>query len=303
VLRSPPIANLQTVSHNRVKPHMNQTIYQDENKNAIRFSEFNKLEAQTTFTGLGIKYVASGEETYFANNKRFSVKEGEYIIGNDFTSSIVKIDNQKNVQGLCIDISSEIISEVAEYHDLNGADLTEFLLSDQFFVNRYNIKNTTLGYSLVEINHSIKTGNNDSHFLQEELFYSLAESIITDQRYVFNHLDKLDFKKVNTNEEVFRLLLKAKELLDLNAMKNLSLEEISQGAGISKYHFIRLFKNVFGISPYQYQIRRRLENAKLELLKGVSILDTALAHGYADLATFSKAFKQAFGQAPSQLIK
>jgi AraC-like DNA-binding protein len=38
-------------------------------------------------------------------------------------------------------------------------------------------------------------------------------------------------------------------------------------------------------------------------LNGVSILDTAFAHGYADLATFSKAFKQAFGQAPSQFMK
>ena len=281
---------------------MNQTIYQDENKNAIRFSEFNKLEAETPFTGLGIKYVASGEETYFANDKKILVKEGEYIIGNDFTSSIVKIDNQKTVQGLCIDISSEIISEVADYYDLNGEDLTEFLLSDQFFVNRYNIKNTNLGYSLVDINESIKTRNHDQ-FLQEELFYSLAESIITDQRFIFNHLNKMDFKKVNTNEEVFRLLLNAKELLDLQAMKNLSLEEMSSAAGISKYQFIRHFKNVFGISPYQYQIRRRLENAKLEILKGVSILDTAFAYGYADLASFSKAFKQAFGQSPSQFIK
>jgi AraC-like DNA-binding protein len=251
---------------------------------------------------LGIKYVASGEETYFANDKKILVKEGEYIIGNDFTSSIVKIDNQKTVQGLCIDISSEIISEVADYYDLNGEDLTEFLLSDQFFVNRYNIKNTNLGYSLVDINESIKTRNHDQ-FLQEELFYSLAESIITDQRFIFNHLNKMDFKKVNTNEEVFRLLLNAKELLDLHAMKNLSLEEISSAAGISKYHFIRLFKNVFGISPYQYQIRRRLEHAKLEILKGVSILDAAFAYGYADLASFSKAFKQAFGQSPSQFIK
>jgi AraC-like DNA-binding protein len=282
---------------------MNQTIYQDENKNAIRFSEINKLEAETPFTGLGIKYVASGEETYFANDKKILVKEGEYIIGNDFTSSIVKIDNQKTVQGLCIDISSEIISEVADYYDLNGEDLTEFLLSDQFFVNRYNIKNTTLGYSLVDINESIKTRNHDMQFLQEELFYSLAESIITDQRFIFNHLNKLEFKKQNTNEEVFRLLLKAKELLDLHAIKNLSLDEISSAAGISKYHFIRLFKNVFGLSPYQYQIRRRLENAKLEILKGVSILDTAFAYGYADLASFSKAFKQAFGQSPSQFIK
>jgi AraC-like DNA-binding protein len=282
---------------------MNKTIYQDGSKNAIRFSEFNKLEAETPFTGLGIKYVASGEETYLANDKKFSVKEGEYIIGNDFTSSIVKIDHQKPVQGLCIDISSEIISEVADYYDLNGVDLTEFLLSDQFFVNRYNIKNTTLGYSLVEINQSVKSGNFNNQFLKEELFYSLAESIITDQRFIFNHLNKMDFKKVNTNEEVFRLLLKAKELLYLHAMKNLSLEEISAGAGISKYHFIRLFKTVFGISPYQYQIRRRLENAKIELLNGVSILDTAFAHGYADLATFSKAFKQAFGQSPSQFMK
>ncbi len=282
---------------------MNHTIYTDTEKNAIRFSEFKKLETQTPFTGLGIKYVAAGEETYFVNNKKFSVKEGEYIIGNDFTTSIVQIDHEKPVQGLCIDISSEIISEVAEYYDLNGADLTEFLLSDQFFVNRYNIKNTTLGYSLVEINESIKRRNLDVPFLQQELFYSLAESIITDQRFIFNHLNKMDFKKVNTNEEVFRLLLQAKELLDLNAMKNFSLEEISAGVGISKYHFIRLFNNVFGISPYQYQIRRRLENAKLELSKGVSILDTAFAHGYSDLATFSKAFKQAFGQAPSQFLK
>ncbi len=282
---------------------MNQTIYQDENKNAIRFSEFTKIETETPFTGLGIKYVASGEETYFANDKKFTIKEGEYIIGNDFTSSIVKIDNQKTVQGLCIDVSSEIISEVADYYDLNGADLSEFLLSDQFFVNRYNIKNTTLGYSLVEINESIKTRNHDMQFLQEELFYALAESIITDQRFIFNHLNKMDFKKENTNEEVFRLLLKAKELLDLQAMKNLSLEEISSAAGISKYHFIRLFKNVFGISPYQYQIRKRLEKAKLEILKGVSILDTAFACGYADVASFSKAFKQAFGQSPSQFIK
>jgi AraC family transcriptional regulator len=282
---------------------MNQTIYKDKEKNAIRFSKITKIEAEMPFTGLGIKYVASGEETYYANNKKFTVKEGEYIIGNDFTSSIVEINQKQPVQGLCIDISAEIIADVADFYDLNSANLKEFLLSDQFFVNRYNIKNTSLGYSLVEINTSVQTGNYNNRFLQEELFYSLAESIVTDQRFIFNHLNKMDFKKNNTNEEVFRLLLKAKELLDLHAMKNLSLEEISLGVGISKYHFIRLFKSVFGISPYQYQQRKRLENAKLAIIHGDSIFDTAIAYGYGDLATFSKAFKQAFGQSPSRYIK
>ena len=64
---------------------------------------------------LGIKYVASGEEIYYANDKKYKVNAGEYIIGNEFTRSIVRIDHAQMVQGLCIDISSEIISLVNEF--------------------------------------------------------------------------------------------------------------------------------------------------------------------------------------------
>jgi AraC family transcriptional regulator len=282
---------------------MNQTIYKDCNKNEIRFSRIMKIEAEMPFTGLGVKYVASGEEIYYANKKKYIVREGEYIIGNDFTKSIVHIDENDPVQGLCIDISSQIISEVAQYHDLNGTDLREFLLSDQLFVNRYNVKNTSLGYTLIEINRKIKSGqfNNDLH--QNELFYSLAESIITDQRFVFDHLNKMDFKKVITNEEVFRAILDAKSFMDQHIMDNLSLEQISLQAGISKYHFIRLFKNTFSVSPYQYQKRKRLEMAKHEIDKGKTIKETALLFGYGDVSAFSKAFKQVFGQAPASRKK
>jgi len=282
---------------------MNQTIYKDCNKNEIRFSRIMKIEAEMPFTGLGVKYVASGEEIYYANKKKYIVREGEYIIGNDFTKSIVQIDENDPVQGLCIDISSQIISEVAQYHDLNGTDLREFLLSDQLFVNRYNVKNTSLGYTLIEINRKIKSGqfNNDLH--QNELFYSLAESIITDQRFVFDHLNKMDFKKVITNEEVFRAILDAKSFMDQHIMDNLSLEQISLQAGISKYHFIRLFKNTFSVSPYQYQKRKRLEMAKQEIDKGKTIKETALLFGYGDVSAFSKAFKQVFGQAPASRKK
>lgn len=282
---------------------MNQTIYKDCNKNEIRFSRIMKIEAEMPFTGLGVKYVASGEEIYYANKKKYIVREGEYIIGNDFTKSIVQIDENDPVQGLCIDISSQIISEVAQYHDLNGTDLREFLLSDQLFVNRYNVKNTSLGYTLIEINRKIKSGqfNNDLH--QNELFYSLAESVITDQRFVFDHLNKMDFKKVITNEEVFRAILDAKSFMDQHIMDNLSLEQISLQAGISKYHFIRLFKNTFSVSPYQYQKRKRLEMAKQEIDKGKTIKETALLFDYGDVSAFSKAFKQVFGQAPASRKK
>lgn len=262
-----------------------------------------KIKAEVPFGGLGVKYVASGEEVYYANGKKYTVKEGEYIIGNDFTHSVVHIDKSVPVQGLCIDISPQIISEVALYHDVNGSDLREFLLSDQFFVNRYNVKNTSLGYTLNDINTRIKAGafRNDLH--QNELFYSLAESIINDQRFVFDHLSKMSFKKEVTNEEVFRAMLNAKAHMDAHIMDNLSLEELSKQIGISKYHFLRVFKNTFGISPYQYQKRMRLLQARQELMLGHDILETAIRYGYFNVQSFTKAFKSAFGKTTGVIKK
>jgi AraC-like DNA-binding protein len=282
---------------------MNLTVYKDQDKNAIRFSNILKIKAEVPFGGLGVKYVASGEEVYYANGKKYTVKEGEYIIGNDFTHSVVHIDKSVPVQGLCIDISPQIISEVALYHDVNGSDLREFLLSDQFFVNRYNVKNTSLGYTLNDINTRIKAGafRNDLH--QNELFYSLAESIINDQRFVFDHLSKMSFKKEVTNEEVFRAMLNAKAHMDAHIMDNLSLEELSKQIGISKYHFLRVFKNTFGISPYQYQKRMRLLQARQELMLGHDILETAIRYGYFNVQSFTKAFKSAFGKTPGVIKK
>jgi len=282
---------------------MNQTIYRDVDNNAIRFSNIMKMEAETPFTGLGIKYVASGTETYYANNRKYAVGEGEYIIGNDFTSTIVQIDHREIVQGLCIDISAQIIAEVAEYHDLNGADLKEFLLSDQLLVNKYKGKNTSLGSTLAGINRKIKSGNFTYDLQQSELFYNLAESIISDQRYVFDHFRKMGFKKRETNAEVFRALFNAKCYIDEHISENISVESLSIHAGISKYHFIRLFKSTFGISPYQYQKRRRLEYARFELLEGIPVSDVALSCGFSDAPAFSKAFRQAFGQSPGAIQK
>lgn len=113
---------------------MNNTLFQYNDSNQIRISEIKKIETDIAFQGLGIKYVASGEEIYWANGKKFRVQSGEYIIGNDFTQSMVQVDSESAVHGICIDISPEIIGDVAEYHDLNGTELKEFLLSDQFLV-------------------------------------------------------------------------------------------------------------------------------------------------------------------------
>ncbi len=131
----------------------------------------------------------------------------------------------------------------------------------------------------------------------------MAESIVTDQRMVLNHLSKLNFKKQETNHELFRILLKAKDIMDTSLFDSLKLDEITTASGISKYHFIRLFKSVVGISPYQYLKRQKLEYARQQLSGGSKINELASLLGYPDTPSFSKAFKQIFGITPSSVKK
>lgn len=286
---------------------MNHTvsIYCDEAKNAIRYSSYRELEEVLPFSQVAAKFVISGVENYYINGKIFKVKEGQYIVGNSHTLSEITINSKnKDVEGLCIDISEDIIAEVAEYHFEQSQDVKEFVLCDQFLVNTYQSKNSLLGYSLHEISKKLDQGTLKNRLANTEFFYSLAEAVISDQSRIFEQYSRLNHKKQCTNEELFRQLVRTKDLIDDNLLSsNLNIDSLSSYASISKYHFIRLFKTTFNLTPYQYILQKKLEIARHKIAKGFSVSETALFLGFADTPSFSKAFKASFGYSPSSLNK
>jgi AraC-like DNA-binding protein len=64
---------------------------------------------------------------------------------------------------------------------------------------------------------------------------------------------------------------------------------------MSKYHFIRRFKEACGITPMVYVALQRLENAKKMLLHGEEIKSAALLNGFYDATHLDRAFKRYFG--------
>lgn len=80
-----------------------------------------------------------------------------------------------------------------------------------------------------------------------------------------------------------------------------SLEDYAEMCCMSKYHFLRTFKQVTGLTPIEYRNRIRIDNAK-ELLKNsyYSVSEIAEALGYTSLAYFSAHFKRAVGIAPTE---
>jgi AraC family transcriptional regulator len=78
-----------------------------------------------------------------------------------------------------------------------------------------------------------------------------------------------------------------------------SLDALAREAGLSRFHFHRLFREVVGETPKQYALRLRLERAALRLLiDRASILDVALDAGFQSHETFSRAFRRRFGASP-----
>lgn len=81
--------------------------------------------------------------------------------------------------------------------------------------------------------------------------------------------------------------------------QKLSLDEIAQQAGISKFHLIKEFKRCYQLTPHQYQIQQRLNHARAQLKRGFSAVDIALNCGFHDQSHFTKAFVSAMGITPS----
>ncbi len=100
--------------------------------------------------------------------------------------------------------------------------------------------------------------------------------------------------------DVFRRLLRAREAMAARYDAPMVLREAAELAGISPFHFLRLFSRVFDETPAAYVRRLRLERARERLARGASVTEACFDVGYASLGSFSLLFAQHYGVPPSE---
>jgi AraC-like DNA-binding protein len=87
--------------------------------------------------------------------------------------------------------------------------------------------------------------------------------------------------------------------IDAHSHGDIDLEQAAAQAGISAFHFLRLFSSVLGVTPHQYLVRSRLRHAAWLLADdGLSITDIAYDVGFGDLSNFVRTFHRAAGISP-----
>ncbi|HLG34282.1 MAG TPA: AraC family transcriptional regulator [Bacteroidia bacterium] len=97
---------------------------------------------------------------------------------------------------------------------------------------------------------------------------------------------------------LYRRIVQSKLFIDANFSENIDLDGISEQASFSKFHFIRIFKKIYGKAPHQYLSYVRLEKAKELLKQDISVTEVCFAVGFDSLSSFTGLFKRCVGLTP-----
>jgi AraC-like DNA-binding protein len=99
---------------------------------------------------------------------------------------------------------------------------------------------------------------------------------------------------------LYKRIVQAKLFIDNHYAEKIDLNNIADEAYFSKFHFIRLFKKIYGKSPHQYLTWVRVEKTKDLLKTNISITDACFSVGFDSISSFTGLFKRYTRQTPSQ---
>lgn len=99
--------------------------------------------------------------------------------------------------------------------------------------------------------------------------------------------------------ELIPHLRRAHDHIDLHFAEALDLDLLASIAGLSRHHFVRSFRAVYGEPPMRYATRRRIERAQ-DLLRSanLTVTEVCMVVGYSSLGSFSSRFRELTGESP-----
>jgi AraC-like DNA-binding protein len=95
-------------------------------------------------------------------------------------------------------------------------------------------------------------------------------------------------------------LKRARRYLDAHKTRVIHSWELEAVTGLTRYDLARQFRAMCGTSPYRYLLMRRLDFAREQIAQRRSLVEVAIAAGFADQAHFSRMFKATFGVTPAR---
>jgi len=141
------------------------------------------------------------------------------------------------------------------------------------------------------------------HPVMHYLFAALAESIEEQNDFMCDSIVQVFVNYCREKQLIDPKqspVAKAVDYIRHNYMVDLNNTELSGIMGYNPQYFIRLFRKHVGLSPHQYVINYRIQEARQLLKTDRSITEIAELCGFPDVKSFGRSFRNTLGISPSQ---
>jgi AraC-like DNA-binding protein len=251
-------------------------------------------------TSLSIKTVLCGSASWEVESRRFIVHPGMYVVVNDGQKYTITIDSYEPVTTFCVFFKRGFVEDIFR----NRLNSNCALLDDPE-------RKTTIEFAqhlipdsprvLSSVNH-LRDGLHNPLFDSLTALSTLAEHLIEADRQLLNGVHKVQSNRDSTRQELHRRVLRGRDYLLSSLDTNVANEDAARAAGLSPYHFHRVFREVFRETPHVYLTRYRLFKAQQLLLStDRSVTDICLECGFHSPPSFTHLFRRYFGQTPREL--
>ncbi len=132
------------------------------------------------------------------------------------------------------------------------------------------------------------------------IYTALLLRLLETHRYARQEINKLGSVKMSTRSELYRRLYIARDFMDAHISRKIDIAEAANTACLSPHHFKRTFKELFGISPHQFHIKKRLETAALLLQKQLPVNEVCRSVGFEDASSFIRLFRRHYACTPGE---
>ena len=241
---------------------------------SFNFSELKNLSANLTSNYYSVKYVSKGSENYFLPKTNVTLNTHELLIVKPNQDINVVVDSEEYNKGVCIYLNPETLNSKLKH-----------TLSEELIPNfRMSVVNTELENFYKNIN-----SENDTDIVLQEFMKSLNLFLSSK----INKVKNLNTSKKDTSIYLWEKLEKSKMFILNNFSSQINLQDMADSAQLSKFHYSRVFKDFYAITPNTYLKEIRLNEAQKLLNKAhYNLNDITLKCGFNDVKYLKKCLKR-----------
>ncbi|WP_270567117.1 AraC family transcriptional regulator [Clostridium beijerinckii] len=229
-----------------------------------------------------IGFIDNGKRYLSCKNKQYIIETGDLILFNPGDIHTCEQIDDRTLDYRCINIKKDVMKKIT--FEITGKEYLPNFMEFVLFRNELTSSLKELHLMIMEEEKNLK---------KEELFLFIIEQLI---REYSNPVSEM------TIQEASAEIKTVCDYLENNYMENITLNQLSNLTGLSKYYLLHSFTKQKGISPYNYLQTIRIGKAKKMLEQGVAPIDVAFKTGFTDQSHFTNFFKKLIGLTPKQYM-